>query len=734
MPRLLIDKRNTSTKESILFVMLCLFAFLMTIVILGRILFDQGAPYSADPGAFFRITSHLADSFLGKRPLTDTLRSTGERTVTMMFPAAVVATLTGMRSPEFYMSIAWFLYVLRLPFIYLLLIKSIRDFESTDFAIATLFLATSPILNLGVLYFTDVPSLTLAMAGLVLVSTGANKQSVWRIALGLFLLAMAVSVRLPNAVPFLMALLLLACLKWNTVIKSWKPLLKGVLFAIAAAILVGTFLRFDIPIIYAFKLNASWDQTIWKYGNANLEYGVSNIFLFRFWNFIRSTFWMLLPLITLLLLSLLFGLIAPSGHKNKDLPWYGLATLLCIVLYCAYAAKTMFYNARYVIPVVTVFLPILAATKFPRMASKVIIVTCILFSLDNMIYHSDIAGKKTPISGNLLVVHPGWMAPIKDTSGRTLHSPVPTFVDTLLSSGALDRQISVEFLTLQSPLLHENHLRFYLQYMETTSELSRRAANNIRINGVHNGELRIPEIYERYAARNAIAYSNADFIVAPIDTDTLPDYVKFWVESSLQDDIYGLTLKNMEETVGLKYAATLLGAFKEEPSRKPSRYVLYEVVNRDAFAALVKKHFCQLQNVKNVLYGYWCGDLSNANPLKELSVAKETMAISAAIIGSSEEPLLKILLKWPPTSGFSRIFVHFVPETDFSKDCRFFTVDHDVLNKNTNEDLAPFPKSKIDALCSCSYDVKVGVHVNEIGQNIFDANAFQLLTHKKSTQ
>jgi len=711
-------------EHNYLLALLLIFSGVMTTVVLGRILFDTGAPYAPDPGAFFRITSNLADAITGHQSWKAVLSTTGERTVIMMVPPALLGVLSGYRTPEFYMAVAWFIYVLPLPFLYLSLVKSFRKLSILDFAIAALFISTTPILNLGTLYFTDVPGLTMAIAGLACLSHGIKQSSKWNMALGFFLLAMGVLVRLPNAVPFFMAMLLVLWLRHREIKYSYKLVIQSIVIAIIATILTGVAFRFDLPIVYAYKLNASWDQTIWKYGNGNLEFGVQNILLFRLKKFAESTIWMLLPFVLLLALSFPLGR-TTSSHSSKSLHLkYAFATLLSVVLYCVIASKIMFYNGRYIIPVLAIMIPYLAWVSFSNRTAKIIAALSIVFSLDTMLFHVGTVGIKTPISSTLKKLNPGWMAPIGLTAKRNIHSPVGEISNALLAAGADSHPVYVEFLTLQSPLLMDVYFKFYLKYMGPTDSMWSLADKNIHIDGQHNGEMRVSEIYNRYALNNARAYVNADFIVLSRNNSLVPDYVKNWPEYGLHNDLNEKSKGSGQSFFGLQQISEAKAWIKGPFDDTNTKYVLYKVVDRDLFVRQVKEHFCQLKGINDPLFHYWCKRDTSSETIMEIPVDKNTMASSVSVLQNGTNPIIKVMLKWKPEEGFSRVFAHFIPAKK-SSDCQFFTVDHPIWQKDETADFAVFPSKKIRNIKTCDYIAKIGVMSIKDNKNIFSEKEFE---------
>lgn len=697
----------------------------MSLAVLGRILFDQGAPYAPDPGAFFKFTSDLADALLGDLSWFDVLRQTGERTLTYMLPVAVVAALTGFRTPEFYMAVAWTLYVLPLPFLYLLLVRAFRPPAIVDYAVAALFLAITPLLNLGVLYFTDVPGLTIALAGLACLAHGLNGPSIWRMSFGFFLLAMATSVRIMNAVPYFMSMVLLAWLMWPLVAAAHREVLKAIALAIGASLVAEAILRFDIPIVYMWRLNSEFGNTIWKYGSGSTEYGIENLFSFRFRTFIVAAVVWFLPFLVILTTGIASGRVIVPGEPERRRPWLSIAALIGFLLFCAYNAIIMFANDRYVVPALLILVPILCATAIPKAVGSVLTILSVLFCADALYYHWGRHGQPAPLSTAMSGIGLGWMAPIGPTAFRDVIDVTPSVVNALLAAGATKGPVSVEVLAPSNPLFDTNSLSLYLRYMAPTSEVFAGVQKNIRIVTTQAGEFSIPEIYSLYAARNMLAFANADFIFVPIDDDRPFPYTSFWKETTLLAEVRQVAEQKREAVIGLAQVAALMGGFREKAGDVPIRYKLFKVTDSLAWSSVVRKHFCVLQGINDPLFSIWCGKFSLAGETHDIAVVPTSLASSASIIERPEGAVLKLELKWPPKSGFSRIYVHFVPQLPAYEACPFFVVDHDVTEKGSLEDYTVFPVERLINIRQCKYVVNVGVRADALARNINNASEFE---------
>lgn len=723
------NARNVLSISKLPGLLLWVFAGLMSLTILGRILFDQGVPYAPDPSAFFKMTSDVAEAMAGHLSWSEMLRQTAERTVTYMFPVAILAALTGFRSPEFYMTVGWLLYVLPLPFLYLSLVRAFRAPAVVDYAMAALFLAITPLLNLGVLYFTDVPSLTIAFAGLVCLAHGLNRASIWRMSLGFFLLAMAVTVRITNVVPYFMAMLLLSWLMWSRVKAVWAEIVKAIAIAISATLLAEAVFRFDISFVYLWQSDQKLESSIWKYGTGNSEYGIENLFAFRFWRFLATAvLW--LPLFIIIHTTGLFaGHVRIPGESESRRPWFAIAALMGLIIFCAYTAKLQPLNPRYVMPALLLIAPVLAATALPKQASTLMAALCFLFCADTLYYHWGRQGQAAPLSITLTrlaytidSVDALWTKPIGLHAGRDKIDITPNLVNALLAAGAEDRPVSIGVLALDGQLFREEYLRFYLTYMSPTME----AYRNIWIAGWHPfSEFGVREIYNKFVPQNAMAFANADFIVVPTDEDRPRLNASFWVEKDLVGDVRRAAQKGQDATLGLANVATLTGAFRDQTKDIAIRYNLYEVVDSRAWASAVKKRFCAIRGIGDAIFSLWCGTISPEGESRNIPVSPVALASSASIIESAQGPILKLDLKWPPKSGFSRIYVHFLPQPSPSGNCPFFTADHDPLEKTSDEDYTALPIERLPSIRSCQYVLNVGARVDAIARDIFDASEIE---------
>ncbi len=696
------------------------YIIVFSVLSLAPIFFVESKAYPPDSSHFLNQVNLVIEAINGKITWFEVVKLSYERTYVFQVPIALTANWIKIFSPHFYLLLYWLFYVIPIPFLWWrFCLKAQGELSFYNSFLPLIFFADPTLHRLAAFgFFTEVPSITLSFASFVLAyeifSDQSSKKFFIKTLVAAFLLCAGVLCRMHTAIMIILPAYaaFLAWVIWPISDQN-KSRLK--LFAVVFGVLfIVFFLIFKIwaPFFYSLSLAANFGDSIWKYGNNAIEYGLESVYWPRFKYYFLCSFSSFFVMAFVCFAHFLKS----KNRKEKSLIWIFLAL---IVYQTVLWALTLPINSRYITNFAFFGLIFLALKPLQTLSLKILSSAIIGVFLIAGIYDllpATVANKglndlRLRFEQRLLAHSDNsWNYPLYSHSASNLIIPnreIFAAVDKYLERSPKQYPKFFTLTPYRSLINFVNLTSFRATWRKGDSHVE--ARENLMFTSSYVPEMLVKEFYlDGLRFFNIGGMINSDLILATNPNSVVvDDYAKNWPETEILNELFRA---RSVENIGLVELDNFYVIDRLNNNKKSEHVRLYEVSDRQKWRKFVLNKICSSPFGSKIIE--YCG-FKNLEK-NELVVDQKSLAKSLSIYSNKAEQsfVFAVKLNDPDSSKFQKIHLHFMP----NQKCKFISYNFFSWNVVNGEVIVVASPEIVQKIERCSYqNIRVGV--TKFGEN-----------------